>query len=146
VDLRIQAASILVGLLIWAMVTIAVKRARLYPSFAALWFGIGALLVLLPAYAELLRWVASEVFGIIGANHFIYVMLFAFLLVYLFYLTQKVCQLTNRVERVIVSLAILEASGRLAQAPGHTAATTQGGGPQPQFPWPAEPSGSAGSR
>jgi energy-coupling factor transporter transmembrane protein EcfT len=87
----------------------ALKRARLYPSYAVLWSGIGLLLVLLPAYADLLRWLSYRAFGIVGANHLIYAMLFSFLMIYLFYLTQKVCQLVNRVERLIVHVAILEA-------------------------------------
>jgi hypothetical protein len=35
-------------------------------------------------------------------------MLFSFLMIYLFYLTQKVCELINRVERLIVFVAILD--------------------------------------
>jgi hypothetical protein len=107
-DFRIQAASLLVGFLIWAIVANALRRARLYPSYAALWSGIGALLILLPLYANSLRWIAANVFGIIGANHLIYAMLFCFLMIYLFYLTQKVCELINRVERLIVFVAMLD--------------------------------------
>src|SRR5258708_39495927 len=107
-DFRIQLASVAVGFLIWAMVAIALKRARLYPAYAVLWSGIGTLLVLLPLYGNFLRWLAANVFGIVGANHFIYVMLFSFLMIYLFYLTQKVCELVNRVERIIIFLAILD--------------------------------------
>src|SRR3954469_18825353 len=104
-DFRIQIASVFVGLLIWTIVAIALKRARLYPSYAALWFGIGAMLMLLPVYGNSLRWLATNVFGIVGANHLIYAMLFGFIMIYLFYLTQKVCELINRVERLIVFVA-----------------------------------------
>jgi hypothetical protein len=107
-DFRIQISSVVVGVLIWMMVLIALKRARLYPGYAVLWSGIGTLLVLLPLYGNLLRWLAANVFGIVGANHLIYAMLFSFLMIYLFYMTQKICELVNRVERIIVSLAILE--------------------------------------
>ena len=99
-DFRIQIASIVVGSLIWTIVAIALKRARLYPSYATLWVGIGTLLILLPLYANSLRWIATNLFGIVGANHLIYAMLFSFLMIYLFYLTQKVCELINRVERL----------------------------------------------
>jgi hypothetical protein len=98
-----------VGLIVWALLAIAVKKARLYPSFAVLWAFLGGLLVFLPLYADLLKWAAGHLFGIIGANHLVYGILFAFILIYLFYLTQKICQLTNRTERLIVSLAMLEA-------------------------------------
>jgi len=107
-DFRIQIASIVVGSLIWTIVSIALKRARLYPSYAALWVGIGTLLILLPLYANSLRWIATNLFGIVGANHLIYAMLFSFLMIYLFYLTQKVCELINRVERLIVFVAMLD--------------------------------------
>jgi hypothetical protein len=73
-----------------------------------LWSGIGTLLVLLPFYGNFLRWLATNVFGIVGANHLISAMLFGFLMIYLFYMTQKVCELVNRVERIIIFLAILE--------------------------------------
>ncbi|HUS95462.1 MAG TPA: DUF2304 domain-containing protein [Hyphomicrobiaceae bacterium] len=107
-DFRIQALSVVVGVLICALVLIALKRARLYPAYAVLWSGIGILLILLPLYGNLLSWLATNVFGIVGGNHLIYAMLFGFLLIYLFYMTQKVCQLFNRVERIIIFLAILE--------------------------------------
>lgn len=111
-DFRIQIASTVVGILIWGLVAIALKRGHLYPSYAALWIGIGSLLLLLPTYAVALGWVAANVFGIVGTNHLIYLLLFGFLLLYGFYVTQKLCQLTNRMERVIVALAILEAKVR----------------------------------
>ena len=126
-DLRTQLATVVVGLLIWALVAIAVKRARLYPSYSVLWAALGGLFVLLPLYADLLRWAAGHLFGIVGANHLVYAILFAFFLIYLFYLTQKICQLTNRVERAIVSLAILEAEVMPSrQAGGEEGATTEG--------------------
>jgi hypothetical protein len=111
-DLRTQLGSVFLGLLIWTLVALAVRRARLYPSYAVLWAFLGLLFVLLPLYADLLRWAAGHLFGIIGANHLVYSILFGFLLVYLFYMTQKICQLTNRVERVIVTLAMLEAQSK----------------------------------
>ncbi len=116
-DLRVQIASLVVGLLIWAIVAIALKRARILPAYAALWAGIGALLILLPLYSNLLRWLATNVFGIVGANHLIYAMLFSFLMIYLFYLTQKVCELINRVERLIVFVAILDTRQRTSSLP-----------------------------
>jgi Uncharacterized conserved protein (DUF2304) len=110
VDFQVQAASVLAGILIWCLVAYSLKRAQLLPSYAILWVGIGAALFLLPTYAKFLRWLSADVFGIVGANHFVYLILFSFLLLYTFYLTQKVCELTNRMERVIVALAVLESS------------------------------------
>ncbi len=108
-DVQVQIASVFAGLLIWTLVAYSLRRARLLPSYAVLWTAIGAALALLPAYAEMLRWVSTNVLGLIGANHFVYLILFGFLLLYTFYLTQKICELTNRVERAISALAILEA-------------------------------------
>jgi hypothetical protein len=88
-DIRIELAVITLGLLIWGLIGIAVRKARLYPSYAVLWGVLGSLLVLLPFYAQLLRWAASNVFGILGANHLIYGILFGFLLIYLFYLNPE---------------------------------------------------------
>ena len=118
-DFRIQVASVFVGLLIWTIVAIALKRARLYPSYAALWFGISSMLILLPLYGNSLRWLASNVFGIVGANHLIYAMLFSFIMIYLFYLTQQVCELINRVERLIVFVAILDTRQKADSLPLH---------------------------
>jgi len=108
-DFRVQMASAAVGVMIWLLVGRSMNQARLYPGFAVLWAAIGALLVLMPAYGGLLQWSAAHVFGIIGANHLVYALLFAFLLVYCYYLTEKVSRLSNQVERLIVALAILEA-------------------------------------
>ena len=106
-DWQLQIASAIVGIFGLAVVAVSLRNARLYPSYAALWFGIGAFFVALPFLSGVLRQVA-EFFGIIGVNHLIYASLFCFLLIYIFYLTRKVCELTHRVERLIVSLAILE--------------------------------------
>jgi len=112
-DYRIQLASVAVGLAIWCLVGWSMKQAKLYPSYAVLWTLLGGLLVMLPIYANQVRWMAGNVFGIVGANHLIYAILFSFILIYMFYLTQKLCRLTNSIERLIVNLAILEAqSGR----------------------------------
>ncbi len=67
--------------------------------------------MLLPFYSGMLQWLASNVFGIVGVNHLIYAMLFGFILLYIFYLTQKICQLTNRAELVIVALACYPGEG-----------------------------------
>ena len=81
-----------------------------------------AVLLFLPAYSGVLQWAADNVFGIVGANHLIYALLFTFMLLDLFYLTEKLCRMNNQVERLIVSLAILEADAR-ANAEKHTAAS-----------------------
>ncbi len=115
-DFRIQLAVITLGVAVLLSVALAVRNAKLYPSYTALWAALGGLLVLLPLYAGMLRWLATDVFGIVGANHLIYASLFGFILLYIFYLTQKICQLTNQVERVIVALAILEKQFKDAMA------------------------------
>jgi hypothetical protein len=107
-DYRIQLASVAVGLAIWYLVGWSIKQAKLYPSYAVLWTLLGGLLIALPMYANQLRWMAGNIFGIVGANHLVYAILFSFMLIYMFYLTQKLCRLTNSVERLIVNLAILE--------------------------------------
>ena len=121
-DFRLQLACSAVGLAILLLVTHSLRRNRLYPGFAVLWAGIGAVLLFLPAYSGVLQWAADNVFGIVGANHLIYALLFTFMLLDLFYLTEKLCRMNNQVERLIVSLAILEADAR-ANAEKHTAAS-----------------------
>jgi hypothetical protein len=118
-DFRVQLASAAVGVIIWLSVASALRHARLDPGFAVLWAGIGALLFFMPAYGGLLQWMAGHVFGIIGANHLVYALLFAFLLLYVYYLTEKVSRLNNQVERLIVAVAILEADNNYSRLPLH---------------------------
>src|ERR1035437_3066083 len=104
-DFRLKIVSFLLSLAIIGLVLKSLKKAWLHPSFAAVWLGIAAVFLLLPFISTGLAGLASNVFGIVGGDHLIYISLLGFLLVYAFYLTRKICRLTDQVGRIISSLA-----------------------------------------
>ena len=82
------------------------------PAFAVLWMAVSLFLVSVPIFESFYQWLAGSVIGIVDARHVIYIVLIGFLLVYLFYLTQKINQMADRIQVLLAHTAILEAEIR----------------------------------
>ena len=54
------------------------------------------------------HWLAASVIGIVDARHVIYIGLIGFLLVYIFYLTQKISRMSDQIQIILSELAIVE--------------------------------------
>jgi hypothetical protein len=77
--------------------------------------GISLFLISVPALEPLYQWIAGSVLGIIDARHVIYIALIGFLLVYVFYLTLKICQMSDRIQELISYTAIMETEKQIAE-------------------------------
>jgi len=106
--IRLKVLAFLVGVAFLLFVLRSIKRNGMRPSYAVLWLVISIFLISVPALEPFYQWVAGPVLGIIDARHVIYMVLIGFLLVYVFYLTLKICQMSDRIQELISYTAILE--------------------------------------
>lgn len=101
--------SILLGALaIVISVFKTIKQHRLHPSFAVLWIFVALFLASLAIFEGVYAYIAKEIFGLYGGDHLIYVGLIFFLLTYVYYLTVRICQMSDRVSKLISHAAVVE--------------------------------------
>ncbi|NCO04044.1 MAG: DUF2304 domain-containing protein [Alphaproteobacteria bacterium] len=107
-DIKQQIFAFAAGMLIIFLVISQLRKDKLNSSFAALWIGIGLFLVSLGFLGDFYRFIAHSVLNVSGGDHLIYIGLIGFLLVYVFYLTSKICRLIDQVTKLISTVALLE--------------------------------------
>ena len=129
--LKIKLLAFLLGLLFFGVVLRYVKRNALRPRYAVLWLGMSLFLLSLAALEPFYKWLATSVLGIQDARHIIYIVLIGFLLIYNLYLTAMVSRMSNQIQHLISSLAILESkvTAAPAAAPGSPAPANPPPGP-----------------
>lgn len=106
-NFSLKITIILAALLIIYIVIRAVGKHNLHPSYAVLWLVIGSFLFSIPLLENFYALVARKVFGLHGGDHLVYITLITFLLVYCFYLTTRICQMADRVSKLISFTAVL---------------------------------------
>ncbi|MBC7419432.1 MAG: DUF2304 domain-containing protein [Bdellovibrio sp.] len=107
-NIELKIAFILASFAIIYVVIRSVKKHSLHPSFAVLWILIGLFLLSLSFLESFYAYVARNVFGLYGGDHLIYISLISFLLVYCFYLTTRICQMADRISKLISFTAVTE--------------------------------------
>lgn len=107
--LKIKLLAFVIGIGFLLFVLRSIKRNNLHPSYSVLWLGLALFLLSVPVLEPFYHWLAASVIGIVDARHVIYIVLIGFLLVYVFYLTQRVSKMSDRMHVLISQLAILEA-------------------------------------
>ncbi len=107
--LKIKLIAFALGLVFFYVVLRNVKRNTFRPSYAVLWLGMAAFLLSIAVLEPLYKWIATSVIGILDARHIIYIALISFLLVYVFFLTSMVTRMSNQIQQLISTVAILEA-------------------------------------
>lgn len=108
-DIKQQIFAFLAGVILLALIFRLLKNERLHPSFAALWIGMAAFMLSISLFGEMYRWLAHSVLGVSGGDHVIYISCIAFLLMYVFYLTGKMCRMIDQITKLISTVAMLEA-------------------------------------
>lgn len=111
-DFQQKLIAFLAGLAILLLVMRMLKSEKLHPSFAALWVGIGFFLMSMPLLGGMYRWMALPIIGVTGGDHVIYISLIGFLLMYVFYLTGKICRMMDQITKLISTVAMLETRQR----------------------------------
>jgi hypothetical protein len=108
-DFKLQIFALAAGLLIILLVVLQLRKEKLNSSFAALWIGIGLFLISVGFLGDFYRFIAHKVLNVSGGDHVIYISLIGFLLVYVFYLTSKICRMIDQITKLISTVALLEA-------------------------------------
>ncbi len=106
--LKIKLLALLAGLGFFFFVLRSIQRNSMRPSYAVLWTLISLFLVSVSLLEPFYQWFAGSVIGIVDARHVIYIVLIGFLLVYVFYLTQKISRMSDQIQSMLSQLAILE--------------------------------------
>jgi len=104
---KIKIIAMVMGLLFLFSVLMALRKKNFQPTNAILWILIALFLLSVPIIEPFYRWVAYEIIGIGDARHIIYVALIGFLLAYVFYITVRLNNVSDRVQELISELAIL---------------------------------------
>lgn len=106
--LKIKMLALLVGLGFFFFVFRSVQRNAMRPAYAVLWIMMGLFLVSISVAEPLYQWLAFSVIGIADARHVVYAALIGFLMVYVFYLTQKISKMGDLLQVLLSQVAILE--------------------------------------
>ena len=106
--LKIKLIALLVGLGFFFFVLRSIQRNSMRPAYAVLWAFVALFLVSISVAEPFYQWLAGSVIGIVDARHVIYIVLIGFLLVYVFYLTQKISRMSDQIQVLLSQLAIVE--------------------------------------
>ncbi|MGZ3653830.1 MAG: DUF2304 domain-containing protein [Bdellovibrionota bacterium] len=106
--LKIKILAFLVGVGFFFFILRSIRGNLMRPSYAVLWTGISLFLVSVSVLEPFYHWIAGSVIGIVDARHVIYIVLIGFLLVYVFYLTQKISRMGDQIQVLLSQLAIVE--------------------------------------
>lgn len=106
--IKIKILAFIIGFIFFLFVLRFIKKNTFPPSFAVLWLGITLFLVSIPVLEGFYQWIAYSVIGINDARHIIYIAVLGFLLIYIFYITTKQGRMSDQIQELISSNAILE--------------------------------------
>lgn len=105
--LKLQIIFLLVGIVFLSVIVYVIRRKSLSPSYSILWLILAFFFISIPLFQNLYVFVSRNFFGFYTEN-LIYLVVFAFLLVYMLFLTIKVVRLNDQVKELITSNALLE--------------------------------------
>lgn len=105
---NLSAFAVLAGLFFIWIVMKLLRKDTLYPAYAVLWIFIAMFLVSIPFLADFYRWVAVKVMGLYGGDHLIYIVIIGFLMIYVLYMTSKICRMSDRISKLISYTAVLD--------------------------------------
>jgi hypothetical protein len=106
--IKILITASVIGLIFFIFILRNITKKNFNPSYSILWFCVSLFLLSIPIFEPFYRWFSIYVIGIIDARHIIYIFLIGFLLVYTFFLTSKITKMSNQIQRLISTIAILE--------------------------------------
>jgi hypothetical protein len=106
-SLGIKILVLLFSILLFA-VFISVARKRTMKTFySTLWLMVAFFMLSLVIFERFYKWFATAI-GISDASFFVIVSLIAFLLVYVLHLSEKVSEMSSRIQELISHHSILE--------------------------------------
>lgn len=107
-NMSLKICILIAAAFIVFVVVKSVKKHSLHPSYAVLWIGMSFFLASIAVFEAFYAYLARGVFGLYGGDHLMYIVLITFLLIYCFYLTTRICQMADRVAKLISFTAVIE--------------------------------------
>ena len=105
--LKLQIIFLLVGLVFFSVIVYVIRKKSLSPSYSILWLVLAFFFISIPLFQNFYVFISRSFFGFYTEN-FIYLVVFAFLLVYMLFLTIKIVRLNDQVKELITNNALLE--------------------------------------
>ena len=106
--IKLKIIAFAIGVILFIFILRYIKRNTFRPSSALLWSCIPIFLISIPLFEAFYKWLSVTIFGMADARHVIYIFIILFLLVYSFYLSVKISQLSDRIQELISFTAVLE--------------------------------------
>lgn len=106
--IKIKILAFIIGLIFFYFVLRFIKKNAFRPTYAFLWISISTFLISIPLLEPFYKWIAVSALGIEDARHIIYIALIGFLLIYVFYLTSRISQMSDQIQVLISHSAMLE--------------------------------------
>lgn len=106
--IKIKIIAFIIGLIFFIFIFMSIKKNNFSPAMAILWLLISIFLLTIPLFEGIYHFIAYNIIGINDARHIIYIFIIGYLLIYVFYLSSKITELSNQVKRLISNLATLE--------------------------------------
>ena len=105
--LKLQIIFLLVGLVFFSVIVYVIRKKSLSPSYSILWLVLAFFFISIPLFQNFYVFISISFFGFYTEN-LIYLVVFAFLLVYMLFLTIKIVRLNDQVKELITNNALLE--------------------------------------
>ena len=106
--IRVKIIIAVTAVFFFLLVLRAIRSSTMRPTFALLWLAITAFLLSIPLLEHFYKWLSVSVIGIDDARHLIYIPLVGFLLLYVFYMTNQLAKMSDRIQELITHTAILD--------------------------------------
>lgn len=104
---KLQIIFLLVGIVFLSVIIYVIRRKSLSPSYSILWLVLAFFFISIPIFQGFYVFISRNFFGFYTEN-LIYLVVFAFLLVYMLFLTIKIVRLNDQVKELITTNALLE--------------------------------------
>lgn len=105
--IRIKILAFIIGLIFFLVVLRFLKKRSFNPSYSVLWIAVSLFLISISVFEPFYHWIASSLIGIVDTRHIIYIVLIGFILIYLLYITSKICKMSDQIQNLISFTSIL---------------------------------------
>jgi len=104
-DIRTRIFLIVGSLVFFAFLLSVIKKSKISIDMATMWILFALVMVIIAIFPEIVYWFSFQI-GIQSPTNAIYLVMFALLLVLVFYLFMKISILENKLNRLIEKIAI----------------------------------------
>lgn len=106
-QLSLKILTLLLGLVfLWVFISLLRKK-NIKPFYSTLWLMVSVFMISLVLFEGFYKWIATSL-GITDASFMVIVSLISFLLLYVWHLSVKISEMSDRIQELISHSAIME--------------------------------------